>query len=1147
MSNVPVSPVVELRIPDQVIAEEGFEGSGAPYAFTTTNGGSANWAPTTTLPYYGAKSLESGSISNGQFSDLNCFAPAGSTKVRLWHRLNAGSSDLFRVNINDVLVLEVVNLSDWAQFEWPVTEGTKVTLRYIRNVGGGSNAAWVDQVQFLADAWVDITDDCRLTSAHSGGGISIKRGRPNESPIAEPTECDLVINNRSGKYSELNPASEYYGKLGRNQPVRVSIKRRIDTFNRTVVDGLGSQPDWEDTENQIHAGDAYTIVGGSTNFDVTPGAATVLTSSTSLRAFAGTYSDVDVLARVKVSTRDTAFGLILRSNAAGTEYVRVHVTPGGTDQIQVSRIGSINGWTFSANLSSNFVADTWYWMRGQITGRRYRVKFWKDGEAQPTAWGRSYVDDRGPADGDLAQTGGAGMWVRDGTGTVTYSRLEVNVWRTHTEVVSFPTKFDLSRTDRWVTLLTRGMLRRLGQGRKNLDSAMTHHLKQYSAVSPMWYPLESTEGGSASNAVAGGYTALVSGISNEAPDLSGAKRLPGVAGVAHLTEDTSFFTGRAFNYNGSARAWTCLLFFQLDSLPASEQLLFTFTTTGTGRTFKVFIDQLGDLRVDIYASDSVTLLDSDGAGVIGLVPDIPVGSWISTALYVFDSGGTVSWAWNIHRPEPDFPFYTLNGTYSGSAGLFRTVSHRSNSVFTAAGGLRLAQVFAYPGDFPFVNAAFADAASAYDGETNVDRFSRLCDDAGIAYSIIDGTEHEMGPQLPGKLLDHLEDCAGAGANILEEDRDELALVLRTRSSIYNGPVFELDVDAGHLSSPLDPAPDDQQTRNDVVVSRPNGGFARSVQYTGSLNVNPPEEDPQGVGTYDEANEINFYEDAQLQAAADWRRSRGTLRVPRYPGLTLDLTAEAYMTDPALTARALAIDSGTLVSVRNPEVSPDVLLQVVQGYDEFIDQYDHLIKPVTTPGDTFKVGVSQYTTRVAPSGIVVAKPYVVGTDTVLMTRPIDSTYVGWEPTHNTGTRSGDFRLNEDLTTTETIWDCIATSPGDMFNADAISQFVQVGTEICKITAVGSVSGAGPYTQQLTCTRSINGVVTTQLTNAPVALARFSVWVGGVQLGIKAVVSTGPDVIQSMTVASTTPENDVETGFTIPAGTPVSLAEPWRVAW
>lgn len=79
---------------------------------------------------------------------------------------------------------------------------------------------------FIDEAWVDIT---RLSKDEAGvyyrDRISITRGRSDEAGQADPSRCTFTLNNRDGRFSPTNPSSPYYGKLGRNTPVRVSISR----------------------------------------------------------------------------------------------------------------------------------------------------------------------------------------------------------------------------------------------------------------------------------------------------------------------------------------------------------------------------------------------------------------------------------------------------------------------------------------------------------------------------------------------------------------------------------------------------------------------------------------------------------------------------------------------------------------------------------------------------------------------------------------------------------------------------------------------------------------------------------------------------------------------------------------------------------
>lgn len=67
-------------------------------------------------------------------------------------------------------------------------------------------------------SWVDITGDVRVSD-----DITISRGRRDEASQTDPGRMSLVLNNRHGRYSPRNPRSPYYGRIGRNTPIRVRV------------------------------------------------------------------------------------------------------------------------------------------------------------------------------------------------------------------------------------------------------------------------------------------------------------------------------------------------------------------------------------------------------------------------------------------------------------------------------------------------------------------------------------------------------------------------------------------------------------------------------------------------------------------------------------------------------------------------------------------------------------------------------------------------------------------------------------------------------------------------------------------------------------------------------------------------------------
>lgn len=70
----------------------------------------------------------------------------------------------------------------------------------------------------LAGVWTNITADVRQRDP-----IAITAGRPGEGSHAEPSRCNLTLNNASGDYSPRNPSGAHFGKLGRNTQLRVTV------------------------------------------------------------------------------------------------------------------------------------------------------------------------------------------------------------------------------------------------------------------------------------------------------------------------------------------------------------------------------------------------------------------------------------------------------------------------------------------------------------------------------------------------------------------------------------------------------------------------------------------------------------------------------------------------------------------------------------------------------------------------------------------------------------------------------------------------------------------------------------------------------------------------------------------------------------
>ena len=691
-------------------------------------------------------------------------------------------------------------------------------------------------------------------------------------------------------------------------------------------------------------------------------------------------------------------GVLLGSPPAGTQlwlsdpelhdrqsarYYQASILPGGTDQFRLMKMVDGLAWVTSTNLSSNIVEGTWYWVRAQVTGQRIRMKLWQDGTTEPAAWNARWFDDNIVDAGSVGRTGRVGIMASGGSATVQVGEVQFDQWRAHAEIARLPVRFDLSRFDRWVPIQARGILRRLNQGRKALKSAVSLHLEEYIGDSYGWWPMEEDGGDSAVNNVPGSNPGRITGLEFAEPETTGQAALQGVSGLATLSTDAAIFNGTVLNHTVSNGRQTMLWFMRLPNLPASEVLLATLQSTGTARTWTVSVTSSGALRVIAYDRSGVQL-DNQSVSAWNGNPDLPTGCWLATTLYLLQDGANVDWALNHHRPGSD-TFWTLTGTFAGTVGTYTGITFRSNSVLTAAGNLQITQVMHYDGDLPFVDYDFRKAAQAYVEEEAAARALRLGANANVPITTTGSSSRSvpMGPQLPSKLVELWEEVGEADGGFLMEERDDFGLTYVTRDSLWNRETFELDIDAGHLTTPLEGDFDDQQVRNDVTISRPGGSGRRVTKVSGPLNINPPEEDPQGVGTYDEQKSVNVATDSLCGSHANYRVSRGTLEDPRYPAFHANLAASAYQADAALAAEAIGVDVGDAVVLVNTEADYAPRRQTVQSYVETVrDLYEYDIVWTAIPDQTRQVGVVNYTTRVGSESMYVAADFDAGTDTQL---------------------------------------------------------------------------------------------------------------------------------------------------------------------
>lgn len=334
----------------------------------------------------------------------------------------------------------------------------------------------------------------------------------------------------------------------------------------------------------------------------------------------------------------------------------------------------------------------------------------------------------------------------------------------------------------------------------------------------------------------------------------------------------------------------------------------------------------GSLEFIGYDSSSSTIFDSGSQAFTADGTPLLVSASVQSP-----DGTTVNWALQATDQLGNVTSFT--GTVSGYAiGNASDVYVNPNGTLTAAAvGWVTAQNYCDP------IADMGLLISGYNGELMADRLSRLCGEEGFGFTLIgaDTDTPQLGPQQDDTFVNVLQSCMDADRGILFEPADAFGLTYRTRLNMCGqSPAVILDWSAGQLAAPA-PAPvtDDQQTRNDITLTRNGGSSVTAVLNDGSaMSVSDP---PNGVGDYTYSLTVFLYQDSQLANMSQWMLTVGTVPGARYPALAEDLSRADVQ---SLTSVIPALGHGDWVQVVSPpsQLTPGPIDQLLWGWTETLN-------------------------------------------------------------------------------------------------------------------------------------------------------------------------------------------------------------------
>ena len=884
------------------------------------------------------------------------------------------------------------------------------------------------ELNLSGTAWTNVTSQTYQRNG-TPPPITIQRGRTNESSTASAASCSMQWNNRNGQFSPKNATGPYYGQLGRNTPVRLSVPDQ-QTYLRLETDSTSyaSTPDAA----------ALQIAG---NFDVRMD---IQLSNYHASVLAGKWQGT-LLSWLLQTNDDGTLTLFYFDGSNSHTVTSNQPIPVGRTGIRVAFSPNSTGFTaFYTGPPMNGGAGTWTQLGSQIATAPVTIS---------TAVGQPVTVGNTPATGgcqgriyEFQLYNGTPSLVANPhfyaqtDGTTSFTDAQSNVWsvngtaeisgrsyRGHFEASSLPQSWDPSGIDVWVPVQASGLLRRLQAASNPVASAMKRAILGFSgefAPAAYWTCEDMAGATQLAPAVSAGSAMTFTSSSGQAlaadTTFACSSALPTIGSSTFLGHVGTVASGFKWTDNVFRFLWHSAA----GAIP-NNGVIATMFTAGTVARIHLTYGTGGGLQVQGYNS-SGTQLFSSGVFAFGLDNQI---SRISIDL---QNNGTNSVLWKLETYFLNAPSaQAISGSVTGTIGAVTRVSVNPGAANFNGATFGHASVqgkwdtlFDVENNFA-VDGSLTGPLRAWAGESAGHRFQRLCTENNINYRIYGWLANSaaMGAQQIDTLENILQTCEDTDRGMQYEPRQILGLGYRTLASITgqsNNPVVAADYSQAHLgdgSTTLGITDDDQFTVNDWTVTNNNGSSYQLTLNDGTgMSVSNP---PVGVGDYASTLTAYLYQDTQLPSLAGWMLHVSTCDEFRYPAVPFSLARTAVIN--SVFYNLLNAELGDLVTIANPPtyLTFDIIRQLVAGQTEALGGFHYNLAWQCIPASPYDVVILNDTTYgrldTASSSLTVPAP-----------------------------TSGGFTVT---TGVPPAW---TTAGGDMpFN-------VTVGGEVCTVTAVATSS-------------------------------------------------------------------------------------------
>lgn len=817
------------------------------------------------------------------------------------------------------------------------------------------------KVEIDVGAWTDITSRVAIDDGGAAGAITITRGRADGSQQANPSTAVMKWNNVDGAMSPRNPLGPYYGSLGRNTAVRVSIPA-VSTYLRTENDTSSvSAPDSAilsitgsidiriDLQLSGYGASAlahkYVRAGNQVSwaFCLEDNGMLSLTwspdgtTTNAVKAFSTTAIPTPARQAVRV-TLNTATGTV-------TFYTAPTISGTWTQLGATSTTGATSIFDSSSPVGLSYNADLAALGYTACQGRIYAFQL-LSGIGGSTAASPDFTT---ATPGALSLTDLQGnVW------TTSAAEFSGRDYRYHGQCAALPQEWDVTGLDAWTPVTAAGPLRRFNRNLSPLGSAMKRAVLAYNGTSApiAYWPCEDAAsatqlgsalpGGSAMGWTGNLTRAADSGFvcSKPVPTLNGAKVQGHVPASFGLHTAIRFLLHIPSGTTTAAGAEIC-------------EIRLSYQGSETIEVLKLLYQSGGALQAIALLEGGTTVLDTGNVAVGA------AGELLLVSIELSSTGGgapTGTLTLNTYSAGSTVP---VSGTASTSflAGDWAVTQVRFNRLSDITDATSFGHVAVFgPSAFPPASD-FASPLSAWAGETAASRFARLCLEQGLRARIYGhpAASVRMGIQETKTIAELLQECEDSDQGMIYEARSTLAIGYRTSNSMSaQSSAVSLNYSQDNLSPPLTPTDDDQYTANNWSVTRTNGSGATAKLNDGSpMSISPP---PIGVGDYQNSKSVSLFSDTQATDVANWLVHLGTVDEERYPAMNVDLATASLS---SLFWPVAGTDCGDRVSVSNLPafLPPDGIEALVWGATEVIADKVFRISWQTQPESPYEVLVA----------------------------------------------------------------------------------------------------------------------------------------------------------------------------------------------